>query len=112
MFQDQIDNNMLEALRHLLKILGKTRCSEIEVVCPRVFRHISQRGIVTIARGYLSYREYDASGDDGSLQRCNGFYFTLTKGSVRGLLEEKQMAGSGTSGRCSASAGWPPSTTK
>lgn len=79
MFQEQIEVNMLKSAERLLVILGKTNTSNVEVVQPGVFRHISKKGIVTIIHGYSTYQKYALSGDDGTLQRCNGFYFTLKK---------------------------------
>lgn len=79
MFLEQRQINELKSVKHLLSILGKTNADEVEVLQPRIYRHISKRGITTIIHAYSNCQTYLSSGDDGKLYRCNGFYLTLKK---------------------------------
>lgn len=74
-----VNQNMKEAVEHLLSVLGKTNIQSLQTVGERVYRHTSKRGIVTEIHGYSTFEEYWKHKEEGELQRCNGFYFTLKK---------------------------------
>lgn len=76
---NQVDQNMTEAVKHLLFILRKTNIQSLKSIEKRVYQHTSKRGIVTEIRGYLTFEEYWRHKDEGELQRCNGFYFVLKR---------------------------------
>lgn len=76
---EHINQNMLEAVEHLLSVLGKTNIQNLQTVGERVYQHTSKRGVITEIRGYLTFEEYWEHQNEGELQRCNGFYFTLKK---------------------------------
>lgn len=75
-FFDLIEDNRMEAVRHLLEIKGVRHPEALERVVNGAYVHTSARGVTRRYRVYSSSREYDRSGDRGKLYRVGGFIIT------------------------------------